>query len=193
MNIDKKIIIKMSNSEVSRAAAVGDVETVNKWLTARGYTHDGQLWSITGEAVIYGHDNICQLLLDCDAIRSEKRAMNHAFTTACGYNQLSIAKRVIQHCSMQRDTLTEALLNTSANGQAHIVEWLISHVMHLSYTDRIRWTFFTACVCNNIRNATCIVLQYMSHYVPQSYSNLNLYLNLNSKNLNLPKSESSVQ
>jgi hypothetical protein len=31
---------------VVRAAAVGDVETVNKWLTARGYTHYGQLAAV---------------------------------------------------------------------------------------------------------------------------------------------------
>jgi hypothetical protein len=60
---------------------------------------------------------------------------------------MSIAKRVIQHCSIHTHTLTEALLNASRNGYVHIVEWLISDVMHLSYTDRIRWTFVTACVC----------------------------------------------
>jgi hypothetical protein len=56
--------------EVARAAAVGDVETVNKWLTARGYTHYGQLAAVIQQAVTHGHDNICQLLLDCDAIRN---------------------------------------------------------------------------------------------------------------------------
>jgi hypothetical protein len=49
---------------VVRAAAVGDVETVNKWLTARGYTHTGQLVAVINQAVIHGHDNICQLLFD---------------------------------------------------------------------------------------------------------------------------------
>jgi hypothetical protein len=57
---------------VARAAAVGDVKTVNKWLTARGYTHGGQLVAVIGQAVRHGHDNICQLLLDCDAIRNNE-------------------------------------------------------------------------------------------------------------------------
>jgi hypothetical protein len=67
--------------EVSRAAAVGDVETVNKWLTARGYTHGGQLLAVIGQAVTHGHDNICQLLLDCDAIRNDEDSWTIAFTT----------------------------------------------------------------------------------------------------------------
>jgi hypothetical protein len=66
---------------------VGDVETVNKWLTARGYTHRGQLMAVIGQAVEHGHDNICQLLLDCDAIRNNEDAMDLAFTTACEYNR----------------------------------------------------------------------------------------------------------
>jgi hypothetical protein len=63
---------------------------------------------------------------------------------------MSIAKRVIQHCSIHTHTLTEALLHASVNGHVHIVEWLISDVMHLSYTDRIRWTFVTACVRGDV-------------------------------------------
>jgi hypothetical protein len=74
--------------EVSRAAAVGDVKTVNKWLTARGYTQGGQLLAVIAQAVVHGHDNICQLLLDCDAIRNDADAMNLAFITACNFNQL---------------------------------------------------------------------------------------------------------
>jgi hypothetical protein len=85
-----------------------------------------------------------------DAISNYEADMNFAFTTACDRNRLSIAKRVIQHCSIQTHTLTEALLNASVSGHVHIVEWLISDVMHLSYTDRIRWTFVTACVCGDV-------------------------------------------
>jgi ankyrin repeat protein len=136
--------------EVSRAAAEGDVETVNKWLTARGYTHYGQLITVIHQAVAHGHDNICQLLLDCDAIRNDEVAMDFAFTTACDRNRLSIAKRVIQHCSIHTHTLTEALLDASMSGCVDIVEWLISNVMHLSYTDRIRLTFLAACVCGDV-------------------------------------------
>jgi hypothetical protein len=76
------------NSEVGRAAAVGDVETVNKWLTARGYTHIGQLAAVNTQAVKHGHDNICQLLLDCDAIRNNEDVMNLAFIDACDFNRL---------------------------------------------------------------------------------------------------------
>jgi hypothetical protein len=76
--------------------------------------------------------------------------MNLAFTTACQFNHMSIAKRVIQHCSIHTHTLTEALLDASVRGHVHIVEWLISDVMHLSYTDRIRWTFVTACVRGDV-------------------------------------------
>jgi ankyrin repeat protein len=135
---------------VARAAVVGDVETVNKWLTARGYTHDGQLRTVIGQAVTQGHDSICQLLLDCDAIRSDENAVDLAFTTACDRNRMSIAKLVIQHCSLHTHTLTEALLSASVRGNVHIVEWLISDVMHLSYTDCIRWTFVTVCVCGDV-------------------------------------------
>jgi hypothetical protein len=77
--IYQKLVYHQPNNmsvEVARAAAVGDVETVNKWLTARGYTHYGQLMAVIQQAVIHGHDNICQLLLDCDAIRNMKAAMN---------------------------------------------------------------------------------------------------------------------
>jgi ankyrin repeat protein len=135
---------------VGRAAAVGDVETVNKWLTARGYTHRGQLLTVIHLAVRHGHDNICQMLLDCDAIRNDEVAMNLAFTTACHFNRLSVTKRVIQHCSIHTHTLTQALLNASMKGDVDIVEWLISDVMHLSHTDRIRWTFVTACVRGDV-------------------------------------------
>jgi hypothetical protein len=141
---------------VVRAAVVGDVETVNKWLTARGYTHRGQLLTMIQQAVKHGHDNICHLLLDCDAIRNNETAMDFAFTLACDRNELSIAKRVIQHCSIQTHTLTEALLRASVNGHVHIVEWLISDVMHL-YTDRIRWTFVTACVCGDVSDIQQLV------------------------------------
>jgi ankyrin repeat protein len=139
------------SEEVVRAAAVGDVETVNKWLTARGYTHGGQLAAVIVQAVLHGHDNIFQLLLDCDAIRvienrNDEISMNFAFRTACEFNQMSIAKRLLRHCSIHTHTLTEALLKASRSGFVHIVEWLVSDVMHLSYTDRIRWTFVTACV-----------------------------------------------
>ena len=129
------------------AAAVGDVETVNKWLTARGYTHAGQLKTVIVQAVIHGHDNIFQLLLEYGTISNYE---DFAFTTACECNRLSIAKRVIQHCSIQTHTLTDALLHASVRGHVHIVEWLISDVMHLSYTDRIRWTFVTACVRGDV-------------------------------------------
>jgi hypothetical protein len=129
---------------------VGDVKTVNKWLTARGYTQAGQLTAVISQAVLHGHDNICQLLLDCNAIRNDEDVTGFAFATACDFNRLSIAKRVIQRCSLQTHTLTEALLNASRKGYVHIVEWLISDVMHLSYTDRIRWTFVTACVRGDV-------------------------------------------
>jgi hypothetical protein len=135
----------MSNLEATRAAAVGDVETVKKWLTARGYTHGGRLVAVMGLAVRKGHDNICQLLLDCNAISRDKGFIDNAFTTACRFHQLSIAKRVIQHCSMQANTLTTALLGASVSGAVPIVKWLVSDVMHLSHTDRIRWTFVSAC------------------------------------------------
>jgi ankyrin repeat protein len=135
------------NLEVARAAAVGDVETVNKWLTARGYTHDQQLAIVMHQAVRHGHEIICQLLLYCRAISIDEQLMDMALKTACEFNQLSIAKRVIKHCSKHTHTLTEALLKASVRGHVHIVEWLISDVMHhLSHTDRIRWTFVTACV-----------------------------------------------
>jgi hypothetical protein len=75
--------------DVGRAAAVGDVETVNKWLTARGYTHRGQLWAVISQAVIHGHDNICQLLLDCDAIRNSEDVME-----LCVYICVSIQSHV---------------------------------------------------------------------------------------------------
>jgi hypothetical protein len=142
---------------VSRAAAVGDVETVNKWLTARGYTHRGQLVTVINQAVRHGHDNICQLLLDCDAIRSDEEVMGFAFTTACDNNQLSIAKRVIQHCSIHTHTLTDALLEASRSGNVNTVEWLISDVMHLSYTDHIRWTFVTACARGDVSDIQQLV------------------------------------
>jgi hypothetical protein len=32
--------------------------------------------AVIHQAVIHGHDNICQLLLDCDAIRNDEAAMN---------------------------------------------------------------------------------------------------------------------
>jgi hypothetical protein len=80
----------------------------------------------------------------------DSAVMNFAFTFACDFNRLSIAKRVIQHCSIQTHTLTEALLKASRRGHVHIVEWLISDVMHLSYIDRIRWTFVTACVRGDV-------------------------------------------
>jgi ankyrin repeat protein len=138
------------NSEVVRAAAVGDVKTVNKWLAARGYTHDGQLVTVIQQALRNGHDNVCQLLLDCAAIRNKKSVMTFAFKTACIWKQFSVAKRVIKHCSLDTDTLTEALSNSCVTGGVHIVEWLISDVMHLSCTDRIRWMFVTACVCGDV-------------------------------------------
>jgi ankyrin repeat protein len=140
----------MSDLKVSKAATVGDVKTVNKWLTARGYTHRGQLGAVIYQAVVHGHDNICQLLLDYDAIRNNEAIIDFAFTTACSYNRMSIAKRVIQHCSIHTHTLTIALLHASARGYIHIVKWLISDVMHYSYTDRIRWTFATACVSGKL-------------------------------------------
>jgi hypothetical protein len=130
---------------------MGDVETVNKWLTARGYYHSGQLATVINQAVIHGHDNICQLLLGCAFIRNDEGSMGFALTTACNHNRLLIAKRVIQHCYKDTSTLTEALIGASMKGYVHIVNWLISDVMHLSYTDRIRWKFVTACVCLDVR------------------------------------------
>jgi hypothetical protein len=135
---------------VSRAAAVGDVKTVNKWLTARGYTHRGQLVTVIGQAVRHGHDNICQLLFDCHAIRNDTEVIDFAFTVACQFNHMTIAKRVIQHCSVHTHALSEALLHASRRGVVDIVEWLTSDVMHLSHTDRIRWTFVTACVRGDV-------------------------------------------
>jgi hypothetical protein len=57
---------------------------------------------------------------------------------------------VLQHCFLQEDTFTEALLKASRKGFLLIVGWLISDVMHLSHTDRIRWTFVTACVSGKL-------------------------------------------
>jgi hypothetical protein len=108
-------------------------------------------WTVISQAVVHGHDNICQLLLDCDAIRNNEDAMN-----LCVYNlrvtstDMSIAKRVIQHCSIHTHTLTRALLEASRYGYVDIVKWLISDMMHLPYTDRIRWTFVTACVSGDV-------------------------------------------
>jgi hypothetical protein len=136
--------------DVMKAAKVGDVETVNKWLTARGYKHQGQLCTVIELAIMHKRNNICQLLLDCRAIRNDEQAVDTALITACQFNRLTIVKSVIQRCFIQKSTLTQALLEAKVRGHVRVVNWLISDVMHLSDTDRIRWTFVTACVRGDV-------------------------------------------
>ncbi len=50
---------------ILRAATVGDVDTVIAWLSAPPNTrHPTQTGLVLAMAVRYGHDSICQLMLD---------------------------------------------------------------------------------------------------------------------------------
>ena len=75
---------------VMRAATVGDVQTVNKWLSAPPHTrHPEQAGFVLDRAAMYGHDNICQLMLDSGAVTDSLVAF--ALTAACRNNHLSTA------------------------------------------------------------------------------------------------------
>ncbi len=116
---------------VSKAATVGDVQTVNKWLSAPPHTrHPKQVQLVLGRAARYGHDNICQSVLKsgevtyCDVVT--------ALTTACTYNQLSTAQLLLRCRHINHGDLLEALLGASLYGHKRIIVWLISDVIRMS-------------------------------------------------------------
>jgi hypothetical protein len=128
---------------VVRAAVVGDVETVKQWLSAPRHEHPAHVGQVLYQAGKYGHDNICQLLLNSDDVSDEYVA--RALSAACQYNQLSTAQLLVRHGHISTKDLTKALSHACKIGHMRIVRWLISDVMTLSHTDRIRWLLVTAC------------------------------------------------
>jgi hypothetical protein len=68
-----------------------------------------------------------------------------ALSAACQFNQLSTAQLLVRHGHINTQHLTKALLDACRNGHMRIVKWLISDVMTLSHTDRIKWLLIAAC------------------------------------------------
>jgi ankyrin repeat protein len=129
---------------VIRAATEGDVETVKQWLTAPHTRHPGQVVQVLEGAARYGHVNIiCQLMLDSGQV--PEGAISVALYTACRYNQQSTAQLLIRHGHINTHDLTDALLAACVFGHMRIVVWLISDVMQLSHSDRIKWLLTTSC------------------------------------------------
>jgi ankyrin repeat protein len=129
---------------VTRAAAMGDVQAVKKWLSdpprTRPPAHAG---SLLATAAYYGHNNICQLMLDSDQVDDGHAAM--ALTTACQSNQLSTAQLLVRRRHIDTHDLTRALSHACVFGHKRIAVWLMSDVIRLSQADRIAWLLTVQC------------------------------------------------
>jgi ankyrin repeat protein len=146
--------------EVLRAAAVGDLKAVRKWLTAPHPRNRARIMQVLNRAAEYGHDNICQLILDNEEVPEEAMAL--ALNTACMYNRQSTAQLLLRHGHLDIHNLieaAEALFAACACGHVRIVAWLISDVMNLSQSDRIKWLFTTACACGDLNVVKQLVTQ----------------------------------
>jgi hypothetical protein len=77
-------------------------------------------------------------------------AISLALGAACKSNQQSTAQLLVRRSHINTHSLTNALLAACRNGHTRIVTWLISDVMQLSHSDRIKWLLITACSCGDL-------------------------------------------
>jgi ankyrin repeat protein len=80
-----------------------------------------------------------------DSGQMSDNAISAALKAACRYNQQSTAQLLLRHGHINTHDLTDALLAACVYGHMRIVTWLISDVMQLSQSDRIKWLLTTAC------------------------------------------------
>jgi ankyrin repeat protein len=143
--------------DVLMAAIDGDVDKVKQWLTAPHTRHPRQVIQVLGKAAEYGHDNICQLMLDSGEAPEE--AISLALYIACSYNQQSTAILLVRHGHINIQNVNKALLAACVHSHMNIVEWLISDVLKLSQSDRIKWLLSTACAQGDISDIKQLAAQ----------------------------------
>jgi hypothetical protein len=128
---------------VLRAVTKNDVEAVKEWLAAPRARHPAQVMLVLGMAARNGQDAICQLILDSG--EAFEGAILSALYQACTFDRQSTAQLLVQHCPINLHNMSEGLLRACVNGHMRIVTWLMSDVMQLSQSDRIKWLLITAC------------------------------------------------
>jgi hypothetical protein len=112
-------VTKLSSVEdlnVVRAAAVGDVETVKQWLSAPQHRHPYHAGQVLRRAAIYGHDNICQLVLNSGDVSED--LFSRSSISSMFSNQLSTAQLLVRHGHINTQHLNQALSDACVNGHS---------------------------------------------------------------------------
>jgi hypothetical protein len=128
---------------VIRAAIVGDVETVKQWLTAPHTRHPRQVAQVLYKRPstdMIKFVSLCWIVVKCLMMLYHWHYKQHVDS-----NQQSTAQLLLRHGHINTHNLTKALLAACVYGHMRIVTWLISDVMQLSQSDRIKWLLTTAC------------------------------------------------
>jgi ankyrin repeat protein len=145
------------SEDVVRAATVGDLKVLERWLRRERHPDIHHVSLIMQEAAKNGHDNVCQLMIDSE--QTTKSLLSYALIIACTYGHLSTAMFLMQQGLASAEELVKALLNAVVNGHKQIVKWLINDVVKLPAKDCIKWSFILACSNGDIEEVKQLAAQ----------------------------------
>lgn len=137
---------------VIRAAVIGDVVCVKKWLNGhkRKPINVKHVALVMREAARNGRDVICKLMIDSGQVSNS--IISYALPIACSHGHLSTAKLIIQQRPVTNKILTEALSGAALYGHRQIVSWLVTLtcVMNLLSNSSMKWRLIVACANGDI-------------------------------------------
>jgi ankyrin repeat protein len=156
MSDNQQQLVDSATCDVFSDALHGNVDAVRKWLHGDGRYNRNRQSIVLYRAAGYGHNDICQLVIDCATVSTDD--LTHALRAACNRGHLSLVQLIVRtlgpHCNSQ--LLNDHLHIAALHRQTEVVDWLIP-LTHPTDADYMRWDLVQASARGDLTRVTQLV------------------------------------